>query len=116
MNMPTAVTFASNLYRFTAAPFSPARPYCDLRHRIFLSEINLRFKKFLILHPRKFLRTWYFQANSVSGGLLRPGDRGDVGRRSGSLSVGRPRRPERGPPAQEALTLRQRAWAASSSL
>jgi hypothetical protein len=28
---------------------SPARPYCDPRHRIFLSEVNLGFKEFLIL-------------------------------------------------------------------
>jgi hypothetical protein len=26
---------------------SAARPYCDLRHRIFLSEVNLGFKEFL---------------------------------------------------------------------
>ena len=58
--MPTAAAaFASTLYPFTAAPLSPARPYCDLRHRIFLSEVNLGFKEFLWIG--------YFQAIRSGG-------------------------------------------------
>jgi hypothetical protein len=44
--MPTAATFASNLDPFTAALLSHRAPQCDLRHRIFLAEVNPGFKEF----------------------------------------------------------------------